>query len=105
MTNMKGFARSCALKREREGEMTTKILNPDNQLSGQVFNHAPPKHMCGALPLHQPVWYNQNSIKSRTWNISITAPRLLLGPTQLLVQQDWNFILPQGKVKDACSHT
>lgn len=85
--------------------MTTKTLIPGNQLSGQVFNHAPPKYMCGALPLHHPAWYNQNSIKSRTWNISIIATRLLLEPKQPLVQQDWNFILSQGKVKDALSHT
>jgi len=103
MTNMKGFAQSHALK--GGGEKTTKTLIPDNQLSGQLFNHAPPKYTYGALPLHQPVWYNQNSINSRTWNISKIAPRLLLEPKQPPVQQDWNFILPQGKVKDALSHT
>lgn len=97
--------KSCPGERERGGEMTTKTLIPDNQLYGQVFNHAPPKYTCGALPLHQSVWYNQNSIKSRTWNISIIAPRLLLEPKQPLVPQDWNFMLPQAKVTDALSHT
>lgn len=99
------ICKSCPEKRETEKGGDHKTLIPDNQLSGQVFNHAPPKHRCGTLPLHQPVWYNQNSITSTTWSISIIAPRLLLQPKMPLVQQDWNFILPQGKVKDALSHT
>jgi hypothetical protein len=39
--------KSCPEERVRrwegEGGTTTKTLIPDNQLSGQVFNHAPPK--------------------------------------------------------------